>query len=247
MGHPCVHNPEVLWQSCTLVTGDRPGLRGIINSTGECLQSNRGRVQALRHCAAVLIVMAASVLTASAQSLLSATYGSGDNRVDVTDRLQSFARGGNLVVRVSNQTMGVDPAPRQAKDLRVQARDSNGQVHDYLFREGEMASLQVSYQPDMRRAFRDDDDDRRGRDWDRHERDELVIERAFWGINNATAEVTGHLQDLVRGNSLVIRANNETLGIDPAHDHGKVLCVFYRFRGERRAAIVRETEQLAIP
>lgn len=210
------------------------------------MQRKSGRVKTRSLLEAALLVLLATALSASAQSLLSATYGSGDNRVDVTNRLQSFARGGNLTVRVSNQTMGVDPAPRQAKDLRVQAKDTDGQVHDYLFREGEMASLQVSYQPDARRGYADEDD-RRGRDWDRHDRDDLVIERAFYGINNATAEVTGHLQDLVRGNSLVIRVNNETLGVDPAHDHGKVLCVFYRFRGERRAVIVRETEQLAIP
>lgn len=208
------------------------------------MQSKLGRVRRQSYFGAVAIVILAAALCASAQSLLSATYGSDDNRVDVTERLQSFARGGNLIVKVSNQTMGVDPAPRQPKDLRVQARDTNGEVHDYRFREGEMASLQVSYQPDARRGYRDDDD-RRGRDWERQ--DDLIIERAFYGINTATAEVTGHLQDLVRGNSLVIRVNNETLGIDPAHEHGKVLCVFYRFRGERRAAIVRETEQLVIP
>jgi antitoxin component of MazEF toxin-antitoxin module len=189
----------------------------------------------------------ATVIGADAQSLLSATYGSGAKRVDVTDRLQSLTRGGSLTVQVSNQNMGVDPAPRQPKDLRIQARDNNGQVHDYLFREGDVASLQVSYQADARRGYRDDDDDRRGRDWDRHDRDDLVIEHAFYGINNATAEVTGHLQDLVRGNSLAIRVDNETLGVDPAHDHGKVLCVYYRYRGERRAAIVRETERLVIP
>lgn len=211
------------------------------------MQSKSGPVRTCSYFGALLIIILAAVLSASAQSLLSATYGSGDNRVDVTNRLQSFARGGNLTVRVSNQTMGVDPAPRQSKDLRVQARDPNGQVHDYLFREGDVASLQVNYQPDLRRGYGGDDDDRRGRDWDRHDRDDLVIEHAFYGINNATAEVTGHLQDLVRGNALVIRVNNETLGVDPAHDHGKVLCVFYRFRGERRAAIVRETEQLVIP
>ncbi|HVO63712.1 MAG TPA: DUF3395 domain-containing protein [Terriglobales bacterium] len=210
------------------------------------MQSQSGRIKSQSCVGAVLIIILAASLCASAQSLLSATYGSGANRVDVTNRLQSLAHGGNLTVRVNNQTMGVDPAPRQPKDLRVQARDNNGQVHDYMFREGEIASLQVDYRGDFRGAYRDDDD-RRGRDWDRHDRDDLVIERAFYGINNATAEVTGHLQDLVRGNSLVIRVNNETLGVDPAHDHGKVLCVFYRFRGERRAAIVRETEQLVIP
>ncbi|HEX6505303.1 MAG TPA: DUF3395 domain-containing protein [Terriglobales bacterium] len=185
-------------------------------------------------------------IRAHAQSLISATYGSGDNRVDVTSRLQSLAHGGNLSVRVDNQNMGVDPAPRQPKDLRIQQRDNDGQVHEYMFREGQIASLQVdSRAADYRRGYADDDD-RRDRDWDRHDRD-LVIVRAFYGINNATAEVTGHLQDLVRDNSLVIRVDNQTLGVDPAHEHGKVLCVFYRYRGEAHAAIVRETERLAIP
>jgi hypothetical protein len=186
-------------------------------------------------------------VSATAQSLVSATYGSDDNRVDVTSRLLSLTRGGNLNVRVDNQSMGVDPAPRRRKDLRVQARDADGQVHEYMFREGEVASLQMDPQAqDFARAYRDDDR-RDDRDWGRRDRGDLVIVRAFYGINNATAEVTGHLQDLVRDNALTIRVNNETLGVDPAHDHGKVLCVFYRYRGETHAAIVRETEKLVIP
>jgi hypothetical protein len=211
------------------------------------MQRTSGRVRTPFWVSAVLAWVLSGAIAASAQSLVSATYGSGDNRVDVTNRLQSLAHGGNLSVRVDNQTMGVDPAPRQPKDLRVQARDNYGQVHDYMFREGEVASLQMdSRAADFGRGYRDDDD-RRDRDYDRRDRDDLVIMRAFYGINNATAEVTGHLQDMVRGNSLVIRVNNETLGIDPAHEHGKVLCVFYRYRGQARAAIVRETEQLVIP
>ncbi len=211
------------------------------------MQSKCARVQRQFYFASVAIIIFAGAVALNAQSLLSATYGSGDNRVDVTNRLQSMARAGSLTVRVSNQTMGVDPAPRQPKDLRVQARDNNGRVHDYLFREGEIASLQVDYDGDFRGAYRDADDDRRGRDWDRRDRDDLVIERAFYGINTATADVTDRLQGLAHGRSLVIRVNNDTLGVDPAHEHGKVLCVFYRYRGERRAAIVRETEQLVIP
>lgn len=208
------------------------------------MQDTSGRIRSLFVVGVICALSGA--IPAHAQSLISATYGSGDNRVDVTSRLQSLAHGGNLSVRVDNQTMGVDPAPRQPKDLRIQQRDNDGQVHDYMFQEGQIASLQVdSRTDDYRRGYRDDGD-RRDRDWDRHDRD-LVIVRAFYGINNATAEVTGHLQDLVRDNSLVIRVDNQTLGVDPAHEHGKVLCVFYRYRGEQHAAIVRETERLAIP
>lgn len=194
----------------------------------------------------VALCASLGAVSASAQSLISATYGSGDRRADVRSRLQSLAQGGKLFVRVNNQSMGVDPAPGRAKDLRIQARDRGGEVRDYMFREGEMVSLELDVRADADRGYRDDDD-RRDRDWDRRDRDGLIIMRAFYGINNQTAEVTGHLQDLVRNNSLLIRVNNETLGVDPAHEHGKVLCVFYRYRGEPRAAIVRETEELKIP
>jgi hypothetical protein len=211
------------------------------------MQGKSGRVRGLMHISALLIVVAGLASAANAQWLVSATYGSGENRVDVTNRLLSLAHGGNLSVRVDNQSMGIDPAPRRPKDLRVQARDNDGQVHDYMFREGEIASLQMNSQvANLGRDYRDDDR-RRDYDRDRRDRDGLVIMRAFYGINNATAEVTGHVQDLVRNNSLAIRVNNETLGIDPAHEHGKVLCVVYRYRGEQHAAIVRETEQLVIP
>lgn len=214
------------------------------------MQSNSGRVRTLARISAVLVCALTWVISASAQSIIVATYGSGNNRVDVTRQLQSFAGGGQLNVRVNNQTMGVDPAPRQPKDLRVQVRDRSGQVHDFMFREGEIASLMVNPGgADFGRGY-NDDEDRRDRDWDRHDRDDrddLVILKAFYGINNATAEVTGHLRDMVRNNSLVMRVDNAAMGIDPAHDHGKVLCVYYRYRGEQRAAIVRETEQLVIP
>jgi hypothetical protein len=197
-------------------------------------------------CVAVLLCGLA--ISANAQSLLSATYGSGAARVDVSERLRDLSQGGSLSIRVNNQTMGVDPAPGRSKDLHIQVREREGRVREYTFREGEFTNLQLDARADGGRGYRDDDDRRdRDRDGDRRDRDGLVIVRAFWGINNATAEVTGHLQDLVRDNSLYIRVNNETVGVDPAHEHGKVLCVFYRYRGEQRAAIVRETEELKIP
>lgn len=205
-----------------------------------------GRVKA-GYIGAVMIFALAGAISAGAQALLSATYGSGPNRVDVTERVRDMAQNGNLSLRVNNNAMGTDPAPGRPKDLHLQVRDRDGRVRDLNFREGEFVNLQIDARDNY--GYRDNDDRRdRDRDWDRdRDRNGLVIVKAFWGINNATAEVTGHLQDLIRDNALFIRVNNETLGVDPAHEHGKVLCVIYRYRGDTRAAIVRETEELKIP
>jgi len=50
-----------------------------------------------------------------------AEYGdvAGRYRVDVTQRLQNMVRNNRLDITVNNSTMGVDPAPRQAKQLFV--------------------------------------------------------------------------------------------------------------------------------
>ncbi len=194
-------------------------------------------------------------ISASAQSLISADYGSGNNRVDVTSRIQSLIQNGALSIRVNNQSMGMDPDPGHSKDLRIHAREAGGRVRDYIFRENEVANLQFDVTPPGDRDADDRGLDRdRGRDrygdrdrYDDRDRERLVIVSAFYGINTATVEVTGHLQDMVKNNALVVRVNNETMGADPAHEHGKVLSVVYRLRGERHAAIVRETDELRIP
>lgn len=52
-----------------------------------------------------------------------------------------------------------------------------------------------------------------------------VIEKQLFR-SHVSASFGVYLQDLVRNHSILIRVSDETLGIDPAHDQGKVLCVF---------------------
>jgi hypothetical protein len=52
-------------------------------------------------------------------SIVTAQYGEGSDRIDVTARLRSMVRDGRLVARVSNDTMGADPAPNRPKILWV--------------------------------------------------------------------------------------------------------------------------------
>lgn len=52
-------------------------------------------------------------------SIVSAQYGEGPDRVDVTARLRSMVRNGRISTRVDNRTMGSDPASGRVKILWV--------------------------------------------------------------------------------------------------------------------------------
>jgi len=64
----------------------------------------------------------ASFEAAPAPSLeiLSATYGAGDLRVDLTEKLRQMVTAGSLRATVGNVFAGGDPAPNQPKELRVE-------------------------------------------------------------------------------------------------------------------------------
>ena len=63
-----------------------------------------------------------------AVTIVSAQYGEGNARSDVTFRLRSMVRNGKLSIRVNNDSMGSDPAPGRRKSLWVTYHDgSRGQ------------------------------------------------------------------------------------------------------------------------
>jgi hypothetical protein len=76
-------------------------------------------------------------------TVVNATYGAGNRRANVTQRVQSLMQNGTLNFRVTNDTMGMDPAPGQVKELRVQVRQWNGQTRSYTFAENTQASIQL--------------------------------------------------------------------------------------------------------
>lgn len=83
--------------------------------------------------------------SAAAQgTIVRATYGAGHNRIDVTPRVQSLVQNGRLNFRLTNESLGVpDPAPGRVKELRIQMRQPNGQMHSYQFQEKGIVSLRV--------------------------------------------------------------------------------------------------------
>lgn len=98
-----------------------------------------------------LLVASLAVLTHSAAAqgtITRATYGAGNNRIDVTRRVQSMVQGGRLSFRLTNESLGVpDPAPGRVKDLRIQLRQPNGQMRSYQFQEKETVNLRVGGVP----------------------------------------------------------------------------------------------------
>jgi hypothetical protein len=76
-----------------------------------------------------------------ALSIVSATYGAGRQRRDVTDRVRSMVRDGRLSMSVNNDALGGDPAPNVPKDLRVVYSEGRGREREVRVNEGQRLVL----------------------------------------------------------------------------------------------------------
>ncbi len=205
---------------------------------------------------AILIVLGAAVFGASAAGqdddrwqVVRADYGYRSQRIDVTDLLLNLlSRGGvNGRIAVNNQTMGGDPAVGKDKSLRIFARNSRNQEHEFDSSEGGFVDVNQFVVP------RDDWDDRGrngGRDDRRDDRDDwrgLSIIRGYYGVQGRMANVTELLRSNARGRGFTVNVNNGSMGGDPAPGADKILIVIYRFDGQETATAVREGNTLSIP
>jgi hypothetical protein len=104
----------------------------------------RARKYSLRILQVVLLAISATGLAfAQGWQVVSADWGRGNQRMDVTGRIQSYVSSGSTAVLVNNQTMGGDPAFGVTKDLRIRARNVNGQTREFTYREGQMFQTAV--------------------------------------------------------------------------------------------------------
>jgi hypothetical protein len=74
-------------------------------------------------------------------TIVSAQYGEGRDRMDVTERLRSMVRDGRLSVSVGNDSMGADPAPQRPKILWVTYYLGGEGQRQTKVREGERLTL----------------------------------------------------------------------------------------------------------
>jgi hypothetical protein len=178
-----------------------------------------------------LLVFAGAAAAQSGQ-LVSADYGAGNNRVDVTSRVQSLAQDGSLNFRVSDDALGGDPAPHQAKELRIRLRGRDGRIQDYRFQERDTVDLTLA-------ASGDD----RDRDGERN----LRIIRARYGSGDRWSDVTAILQDQVRDGRLSLKVNNTNMGGDPAEERRKELRLEWEYRGQRQESLFLEGDFIDLP
>lgn len=77
---------------------------------------------------------------APALEILSASYGAGDSRADLTEKLRQAVAEGSLRITVSNDLAGGDPAPNQSKELRIEYK-LDGQQATKVVKENETLAL----------------------------------------------------------------------------------------------------------
>ena len=189
--------------------------------------------------------------------ILGARYGTPQSNVDVTGRLKQLAAS-NSFFRMGNSTFGVDPAPGVVKTLRIWTRAPNGQEKVFEYREGSLVDGSIfsgwgggnwggpgwnggwwggggppsGGMPPPRPPARG----------------QLAIVRATYGAPGRQQDVTRRLQSLIRGGSLSITVNNDTMGMDPAPGSPKSLWVTYTVdRGRQQSATIQENRQLVLP
>lgn len=80
----------------------------------------------------------------AALEIVSASYGAGESRVDLTDRIRQMSTGGTLRLTANNALVGSDPAPNHPKELRIDYK-FGGEVATKVVKEDQSVSL-----PEMR-------------------------------------------------------------------------------------------------
>ena len=161
--------------------------------------------------------------------ILRAQYGADYRFRDVTDLLNSQIRNNQLSLRITNDSMGGDPAPDRSKTLTV-TYVYNGQQGQTTVNEKDTLNLPGAGNGSFP-GFGN----------------QLQILRATWGAPGRESDVTSRLQSQVSGNTLSMQVNNGTMGGDPAAGTSKRLRVIYQYQGLRYETNVPENGQLSLP
>jgi hypothetical protein len=201
---------------------------------------------------ACTLLLAGSAL-AQGGELVRAEWGVQGSRVDVTARVRTFVRDNVLQFEVTRWTLGVDPAPHQAKNLVVHLREWNGQVKEYSYPERSTVRLELDPADRWeRREERPQAEERHDREERREERDEhrdrgLQILRAYYGAEGQFVNVTDVLRGRVDDGRLSLFVDNYSMGGDPLPGEHKMLRVLFMFDGQRRNVVVDEKTDLRLP
>jgi hypothetical protein len=157
--------------------------------------------------------------------ILRADYGADGRFANVTARLAARIRSDALILRVTNDAMGGDPAEDRTKVLHVWY-SYNGRTASVVVNEHD--TLNLPSESDFVSG-------------------NLRIMRAQYGAGHRYADVTNLLNSRIQGDQLSVRVTNDSMGGDPDPDHPKQLIVFYVFNGRSSRITVNEKNSLNLP
>jgi hypothetical protein len=157
--------------------------------------------------------------------ILRAEYGVGERLVDVTALLNSQVRNGRLTLRITNETMGRDPAEERRKQLTV------WYVYKRRTATVTVPEKSVLTLPSSNPSYVGN----------------LLIMRAQYGADYRFRDVTSLLNSQIQGDRLNLRITNDSMAGDPAPDRPKILTVSYQFNGQPAQVVVNERDTLTLP
>jgi hypothetical protein len=157
--------------------------------------------------------------------ILRADYGTQNHFADVTARLNSQIQNDTLNLRITNDSMGGDPADERRKILTVW----------YLYN-GRPASVVVNEKDTLTLPGPND-----------YISGNLRILRAQYGADYRYFDVTDRLNSQLQGDQLSLHITNDAMGGDPAPDRRKKLSAVYFFNGQQCRVIVNEKDTLNLP
>ena len=100
-----------------------------------------------KSCVALLLVCLAALpllaQTNTSWEIIRADYGSGNNWVDVTDRVLSLVQGDSLNFTVDGNTLGAIQRQGRNRALRLQLTDTGGSSRQVTYRDSQHVDLQI--------------------------------------------------------------------------------------------------------
>ncbi|HEX7408882.1 MAG TPA: DUF3395 domain-containing protein [Candidatus Binatia bacterium] len=172
--------------------------------------------------------MLAFPLLAAAQSsweIVRADYGSGNNWVDVTDRVRSLVQGDLLNFRVDGSLLGAGSRRGLNGALRLQLTDNAGRSRQITYSDSQQVNLRI------RTAYQSS----------------LHISRAVYGSGNRSVDVTSRVNSQIEGDQLNLLVNNDSMGGDPAPGQAKTLTLEYALNGRTSQVVINEGDTLRLP
>ena len=171
--------------------------------------------------------------------IISAWYGAGDRKMEVTGMLQSMVREGTVVMPVNPDTLQADPARGRPKVLRVEY-EYMGQAHRVEV--PDFAQLQLPEPAYMQQAPPLMAEPMPGPGG------EVRIISAGYGARDRFTDVTNIVRRFRGPDGFIrVKVNNTNLGGDPYIGADKILRIDYEFQGRRMHKELREGDMLTLP